>query len=244
MKKLIICSLAVLLVGFVWAQEENSTSLGAPDATVVGADSANFALRSVSLDLFEREGSWNVKMSPDYGVITGRFFKGGPDPDAKIAPPSGTEEPLSDTRAFGVKVEFFRRGVNSFFVTPAQPLAIDGVAKTVSVWVVGRNQPHKLTLLVKDFFGNNFELYMGSLAFSGWKEMTVAIPPSPDGKRGIVQDSAYFGQRPGLSIVGFRVDCEPEFTHGTYFIYFDDLRTVTDLYAFENADPFDMSDAW
>ena len=183
-------------------------------------------------------------MSPDYGIITGRFFEGGPDPEAKSAIETPGDEKLSDTHTYGVKVEFFRRGINSFFITPSQPLAIDGVAKTVSVWVAGRNQNHTLTLLVRDFFGNNFELYMGTLAFTGWKQMVVAVPPSPDGKRGIVQDSAYFSSRPGLSVVGFRVDCDPEVAFGTYYIYFDDLRSVSDMYSFENHDPYDMMDNW
>ena len=241
MKKLIVLLLIIGTAGFVFAQNKDLT---APDPTVLGADSANFALREVSIDLFEREGSWNVKMSPDYGIITGRFFEGGPDPEAKSPIETTGDEKLSDTHAYGVKVEFFRRGINSFFITPSQPLAIDGVAKTVSVWVAGRNQNHTLTLLVRDFFGNNFELYMGTLAFTGWKQMVVAVPPSPDGKRGIVQDSAYFSSRPGLSVVGFRVDCDPEVAFGTYYIYFDDLRSVSDMYSFENHDPYDMMDNW
>lgn len=71
MKKLIVLLLIIGTAGFVFAQNKDLT---APDPTVLGADSANFALREVSIDLFEREGSWNVKMSPDYGIITGRFF--------------------------------------------------------------------------------------------------------------------------------------------------------------------------
>jgi hypothetical protein len=85
---------------------------------------------------------------------------------------------------------------------------------------------------------------MGSLAFSGWRKMTVTIPVSPDGKRGIVQQSPYWGERPGLRIVGFRVDCDPETAFGQYFMYLDDLRAVTDLYSIENLDGDDPSDNW
>ena len=85
---------------------------------------------------------------------------------------------------------------------------------------------------------------MGTLDYSGWKKLVVAVPPSPDGTKGIVQTSSYYGTRPGLTILGFRIDCEPEFASGSYYSYFDDLRVVTDLYAFENSDPYDMSDEW
>ncbi len=235
--------LSTVLILFVASIAFSQTSIAAPDPTLIGADSANFALREVMVDSFEREGSWNVKMSPDVGFISSRFFDGGPDPLAKDPTSDGTENP-EDFRAFGAKVEFFRRGVNSFYLTPAQPLAIDGVTKTISVWVAGRNQPHTITLLLRDFFGNNFELYMGELSFTGWKKMVVAVPPSPDGTRGIIQDSAYHGLNPGLTVVGFRVDCDPMSASGTYYLYLDDLRAITDLYAFENSDPYDMDDSW
>ena len=190
----------------------------------------------------EREGSWNSRISSDVGVISGRLFEGGPA--AKEPLNDAGNQDLEDTHVYGAKVEFFHRGVNSFFITAARPIAIEGITKTVSVWVAGRNQNHTLTLLVQDYFGNNFELYMGTLAFSGWKKMTVAVPPSPDGKRGIIQTSAFFGDRPGLRIVGFRIDCDPETAFGTYYFYIDDIRAVTDLYTIKNRDADDMIDNW
>ena len=122
--------------------------------------------------------------------------------------------------------------------------AIEGITKTVSVWVGGRNMGHQLWLLVQDYNGNNFEIWMGDLEFSGWKKMTCAIPPTPDGVHGIIQSSVYYGNKPGLRIVGFRVDCNPMEAQGSYYIYMDDLRAVTDLYDVENRDPDDMDDAW
>ena len=242
MKKLVILVCCILSFGLVVAQQNGSSSLADPDPTMIGADSARQSLREVSVDLFEREGSWNAKISPDYGVISARLFEGSPA--GKEPLDDVDNQQISDDRVLGVKVEFFRRGINSFFITSARPIAIEGTTKTVSVWVVGRNQSHNLTLLVQDYFGNNFELYMGQLNFSGWKKLTVAIPPSPDGTRGIVQTSAYHGDRPGLRILGFRVDCNPELARGSYYLYLDDLRAVTDLYAMENRDEDDMDDNW
>lgn len=238
MKKLsvAIMALAVLAAG-AFAQ-----SLSDPDASNIGNDSARQALREVSVDRFEREGSWTVHISPDYGVMSGRLFDGGPAAKEPLED-SGNQE-MEDTKVFGAKVEFFRRGVNSFFIKAARPIAIEGITKTVSVWVCGRNMPHDLWLLVQDYNGNNFEIWVGNLEFSGWKKMTTAIPPSPDGEHGIIQSSVYYGNKPGLRIVGFRVDCNPMDAQGSYYIYMDDLRAVTDLYDVENRDPDDMDDAW
>jgi hypothetical protein len=240
MKKLIIATvLAAAVCGLVFAQNSN---VDTPNPENVGNDSAMEALREISVDKFEREGSWNVHMSPDFGIISARLFDG--NPSMKEPLPEDKDKKEEDTQVLGVKVEFFKRGVNSFYIMSERPLPIEGITKTLSVWVCGRNQSHDLYILVQDYFGNNFELYMGNLGFSGWKKLTAVIPPSSDGEHGIVQHSAYYGDRPGLRILGFRVDCNPMLARGSYYMYIDDLRAVTDLYDMENHDEDDMVDNW
>lgn len=237
MKKFLLSVLVAAAACAVFAQ---NSLVEEPNPETVGNDSAMQALREISLDKFERDGSWFVHMSPDYGVISARNFEGSP----AMKEPLKSEEEVEDTQVLGVKVEFFRRGVNSFYINAQRPIAIEGVTKTVSVWVCGRNQGHDMFLLVEDYFGRNYELYMGNLGFSGWKKLTCVVPPSPDSEHGIVQRSPYYGNKPGLRVIGFRVDCNPMLARGTYYMYLDDLRCVTDLYDLENQDVDDMSDAW
>lgn len=239
MKKFLAVAVAALVAGMAFAQ---NSIVDDPNPEVVGNDSAMQALREISLDKFEREGAWNVHMSPDYGVISARNFQGSP---AMKEPVKGEESnPDNDTQVLGVKVEFFRRGINSFYITSQRPIPIEGITKTISMWVCGRNQGHDLYILIEDYFGRDYELYMGNLGFSGWKKLTCVVPPSPDSEHGIVQHSAYYGDRPGVRILGFRVDCNPMLAKGTYYVYFDDLRCVTDLYDMENHDEDDMADNW
>jgi hypothetical protein len=142
-------------------------------------------------------------------------------------------------------VDFLRRGYSSFTIYPVRPIPIEGITKTVSVWVVGRNHNHELKLLIEDFFGRPFELHMGRLNFQGWKRLTVAIPPqAEDGFNGIVQRNYHYNNHMGLKIRGFRIDANPWEAFGSYYIYFDDLRAVTDLFAEQNRDPDDMPDGW
>jgi hypothetical protein len=47
-----------------------------------------------------------------------------------------------------------------------------------------------------------------------------------------------------LKVLGFKVECDPVETFGSYYIYFDDLRAVTDLFAEDSRDPDDMVDFW
>lgn len=238
MKKLLAVAIALTLSAVAFAQD--AESLASPDPTVMGNDAARQALRPVSVERFELEGGWNAHISPDNGVISNRLLDGSP----MAKEPLPGEEDAEDSKVLGVKVEFFRRGVNSFFIKSARPIAIEGVTKTISVWVCGRNMDHQMYVLVQDYNGSNFELYLGSLGFSGWKKMSVAVPPTPDGEHGIIQSSAYHGVKPGLRIVGFRVDCNPMLARGTYYLYLDDMRAVTDLYDIENRDEDDMRDDW
>jgi hypothetical protein len=244
MKKLLALAVSLTLSLSLFAQENerqnDNRSLASPDPTVIGNDSAAQALREVSVDRFELEGGWNAHISPDNGVISCRILSGSP----LAKEPLKGEEDFEDSKVLGIKVEFFHRGVNSFFIKSARPIPIEGVTKTISLWVAGRNMNHEMYVLVQDYNGNNFELYLGSLGFSGWKKMSVAVPPTPDGEHGIIQSSAYHGVKPGLRIVGFRVDCNPMLARGTYYMYLDDLRAVTDLYDLENRDEDDMNDDW
>jgi hypothetical protein len=227
--------------------QQNQSALDAPDPALIGVESAQQTLSEVLVDSFEREGFWSARISPDDGIIT-TLLRNGSSEIKEALPALSEDEPemSSDSNVLGVKVEFLHRGVNTFYITAGRPLPIEGEVKTVSVLVSGRNQPHKLSLVVQDYNGKKFELNMGTLDFSGWKKMTVPIPPSPDGVYGIVQSSVFYGDRPGLRIVGFKVDCDPMYARGVYYIYFDDLRAVTDLYVVEsNRDKNDdIPDNW
>ena len=240
-KYLLLSAVALFSAGMIFAQ----SSLADPDPTIIGNDSAEQSLRTVLVDDFEREGSWVVNMSLDAGVISSRLLPGGPmgkEDERELL--QGEEDIGEKNHCFGVKAEFFRRGINSIYIRPVRPIALEGVTKTVSVWIAGRNAEHSITLLVQDYFGNAFELYMGTLAFSGWRKVTVAVPPSPDGVHGIVQSSAYHGDKLGLKITGFRIDCNPATAIGNYYVYFDAMHAITDVYDIEHRDADDIADTW
>ncbi len=211
---------------------------GEPDPAAIGVDTAQQKLKEVSISKFEDAGYWNASMSKDEGLVTLRRLAGGavdkePIPDEEAA---GIEE--SDVNVLGIKVEFFKRGNSQFSLAPVRPIPVEGIAKTISMWVVGRNSPHMLKLLISDNFGNRAEVTMGKLNFTGWKKMTVAIPTS------IIQRDYHYNNKMGIKIEGFRVECDPKEAYGSYYIYFDALRATTDLFAEEHRDIDDMQDNW
>jgi hypothetical protein len=241
MKRFALIALCLLFAGFLAAQQRSE--VGDPNPERIGIDSAQQLLKEISVDKFEKDGYWRSAMSPDDGYVTARLFSGTPLGKEAIPEEEGMNIP--DQYVLGAKVDFIHRGNTSFTLYPTRPLPIEGITKTISVWVVGRNYNHELNILLRDFFGRYYEQYVGKLNFQGWKKLTVAVPPqTDDGFHGIVQRNYHYNSQLGLQVTGFRIDCDPMEAYGSYYIYFDDLRAVTDLFAESNRDEDDMSDAW
>ncbi|MDR2543381.1 MAG: flagellar filament outer layer protein FlaA [Treponema sp.] len=240
MKKFLIVTLILIIGSFLYAQDRE---IGAPDATRLGIETAQQVIREVSVDKFEHDGFWMSRISPDDGFATSRLFRGSPAGKQPIPEEEGLDIP--DDYVLGTRVDFLRRGHHSFFVFPLRPIPIEGIVKTVSMWVAGRNFNHELFILIQDFFGRQYEFSMGRLNFQGWQRVWAVIPPAPeDGLSGVVQRSRHHLDHFGIKVIGFRIDVDPLEARGSYYIYFDDLRAETDLFTEYHRDPDDMVDGW
>ena len=234
MKRMILLVAAGLLVlgAGAFAQET------APTAGTIGVDAAQQNLQEISVNRFEDPGFWLSSIAADKGLIMHRRVAGGPADKQPIpAEADAGIEPVDDY-VIGIRTDFYRRGSATVSLRPVRPIAIPGIVKTLSVWVVGRNFNHRLSIVLEDYFGNVNVLPMGRLNFSGWKQLTVAVPPT------LMQRNPHYNTETGLRIRGFVIDTAIEETYGTYYVYFDDLRAVTDLFAEESRDPDDMVDNW
>lgn len=245
MKRFVVFAVFLIAaVGMVHAQEAGAQAeVGAPDPSLIGPVVAQQELVEVSVERFEIEGTWYSTMSGDSGFAVSRLFNGGPAAKRPLPSEEGME--IQDITVLGTRVDFLRRGHHSFTIAPVRPIPIEGVTRTVSVWVAGRNANHQLNLLVRDMRGRNHVIFMGDLNFQGWRELTAVIPPQAmDGVSGVVQRNHLNAhQRMGIEITGFRVNTDPMESFGSYYIYLDDLRAVTDLFVL-GRDPDDMVDGW
>ena len=234
MKKIIIViGLALLFPVLLIAQVTEGIK-----AENIGSDSAQQKLVEISVTKFEDAAFWSSSMALDQGIVKARRFEGSP---ADKKPIEGEKKPNiqeADKFVLGAKVQFYKRGKNEFALFPVKPLPIEGLTKTISVWVVGRNYNHVLKAVIADYFGQRRELTMGKLNFMGWKRLTVAVSPR------IIQDEYHFTSKRGLKFLGFKVEFDMMESFGTYYIYFDDLRATTDLFAEEYRDTDDMADGW
>jgi hypothetical protein len=225
-----------VLAGFpLFAQ---TVTAGEPNPAEIGKDQAQQLLKEVSISKFEDAAFWYAAMPLDMGVAAVKRLEGSPQGKKPIEDEAKLGIKEDDKFVLGTKVSFFRRGDSYFSIHPLNPMPVEGIVKTVSVWVVGRNYNHVLKLMFDDYRGQAQELTFGTLNFIGWKKMTVAVPPS------ILQTEYHYTYRSGIRITGLKVECDPMDAYGTFYIYFDDMRSVTDLFGESKRDADDMSDGW
>jgi len=236
-KTILLILLMICVAAGAFAQA-SGREVGEANAAQVGVDTAQQELVEISISKFEDAGMWKSQMPRDAGISSIRKIEGGPLDKEPIAQEEELGIVEADNYVLGAKVGFYKRSITSFAVFPSNPMPVEGICKTVSVWVIGRNTNHMLKLLIKDHFGTQAEITMGPLNFTGWKKMSVAIPTH------ITQRDYHYNNRMGIEILGFRVDIDPEEAYGNYYIYFDDLRATTDLFSENNRDEDDIADVW
>ncbi len=127
----------------------------------------------------------------------------------------------------GFRVLFMRRSRSMLDLRPPRPIRIEHDCRGFSVRAYGNGIPHELRLLVLDYYGEEFELSLGSLGFLGWKKLEIALPRR-DGGPAYSQDDRHYRDPSGLRISGFRVVFDPEESYGEYISYLDDLGAVVD----------------
>lgn len=232
-KSFLIVGLVFLLPTLLMAQDAEGIA-----AERLGKDQAQQELVEVSVSKFEDVAFWDSSMMLDDGIVTIRRFEGSPMEKQPIPGEESSNIQETDRYVLGSKVVFFQRGESSLSIFPVRPIPIEGITKTISVWVVGRNYNHVLKVIVADYFNQPREITMGKLNFMGWKQLTAAIPPR------IIQDEFHFTSDRGLKLLGLKIEFDLMESYGTYYAYFDGLRAVTDLFAETYRDPDDMADGW
>jgi hypothetical protein len=235
--RLTIALLALAVVFGPSAFAQNVVA-GEPTPSEIGKDQAQQLLKEVSVEKFEDAAFWYPAMPLDMGVAQIKRLSGTPAGKQPIPDEATIGIKEDDKYVLGLKVSFFHRGVAEFAVHPLNPIPVEGIVKTLSIWVVGRNFNHVLKIQLTDYRGQAQELTVGTLNFIGWKKLTVAIPPS------ILQTEYHYTYKSGIQITGLKVETDPLDSYGTYYVYFDDLRAVTDLFGESKRDSDDMSDGW
>ena len=229
-KPVYILALSLILFAplCLYAQDENLEDLQ------IGMETAGKLLADIPITHFEDADTWKSAMSIDQGIIITMKRRGRPLEVSDIDPNDGTENDY----VLGVKVAFTQRGYSLFRMSPPRPIKVPGITKALSLWVCGRSFQHRLYAHVLDYQGNEMILDMGLLDFVGWKEVNIPVPSS------IKQHNYHDTDWRGISFAGFSVQTDPTEAYGIYYVYFDELRAITDIYSEEYRDEDDMEDGW
>lgn len=161
--------------------------------------------RELVVETFDAGTEWGVVVGEgkDFVEAELRSFVGIP----QYAPPRG-DDAVGDPKVLGLKFRAERPSHVSVHLRPAQPIAFgEGTPQVVTAWVQAQNMNHELFTVFSDEFGERLGIAaMGTLNFSGWKEMTAALHAAPR--------ELYFD--------GFLITATPvELGAGWFYYYFD-----------------------
>ena len=167
----------------------------------------------------------------------------------------GTNRDGKGYKSFGIWGKFDRRGYNWIDVYPVKTgtaqgeepepfeIPIPGRISYLDMWVWGSNLNYYLEAYFRDHQGVVYNLYMGSLAYQGWKNLRTKIPTS------IPQSKRILPRLAGLTFVKFRIWTTPVERVDNFYIYFDQMKVLTDTFESlfdgdELADPDRVQELW
>jgi hypothetical protein len=227
---------------FVWQKEASRFAVGKDSADKDNASFANFGLEG---------GDFYPKLN---------FFEVWPMALHR------TNRDQKELRSLGIWGKFKRQGYNWIDIYPtlksagdnAEPyeIPLPGHIRYLDMWVWGSNLNYYIEAFIRDEQGIIHTLYLGSLAFQGWKNLRVQVPNAIPQRRRIILDptsaatlSAVDKNSIYLKFVKFRSWTTPREQVANFYVYFHQFRVMTDVYerifdGDELADPDWIRENW
>lgn len=188
-------------------------------------------LQLIDLDTFEQSEDWVAKATTPLGetktlkIVQRGEIRATADENAR--PPEGealsvNQDADNPNHILGVKTYFVDRGFDRVEVKPPHEYVIKGKARQFSVWVLGRNFRHTMSVKVRDYKGKIHKLSLGRLDFFGWKKLTVTVPGW------LPQSTRYSLLDKNLHFVSLFVTHDVHEVPGTFYFYVDGLKVLVD----------------
>jgi hypothetical protein len=158
-----------------------------------------------------------------------------------------------ELQALGVWGKFDRRGFNWIDIYPSggegedtdapAKIPMPGRSQMIDVWVWGSNLNYQLEAYVEDYRGIVHMIPMGSINHTGWKNLKANIPAT------IPQSKQVLPRLESLKFVKFRIWTGAAEPVDNFYIYFDQLKLLTDTFESkydgeELADPAKIQEFW
>ena len=179
-------------------------------------------IRSIILDDFEtNDNNWQTSASR---FATEGFPRLKMGVEGSPIALTGSYAEGENKYVMGARSSFTRRGYNRVWIYPEEEIVIPGAAKKIDVWAWGANYYYNIEVHLRDYRGIVHKLPLGSLHFIGWRNLSVAIPVQ------IPQFIRYLPMEKPLTFVRFVIWTEPNERVDDFYIYFDHLKVLTDVY--------------
>ncbi|MDR2392650.1 MAG: flagellar filament outer layer protein FlaA [Treponema sp.] len=164
----------------------------------------------------------------------------------------GSNPDGADLKSLGIWGRFDRRGYNWIDVYPVNAgeedggpaeIPIPGRVRYLDMWVWGSNLNYHIEAYLRDYQGVIHTVDLGSIGYQGWKNLQVAIPNNfPQAKRVLPRLAP-------LTFVKFRIWTAPTEQVDNFYIYFDQLKVLTDTFEApydgdELANPARVQELW
>lgn len=217
----------------------------------VFAQPSSKSIETFIIDNFDKPGEQNYsykgeKLNWEWSVTSSRFVaEGFPKTGYFDGIPNSLKQlrrgDEGDSKVFGVKTAFNRKGDNWFEVYPTvdgKPFEIPfiGTVSQMDFWIWGANYNYYLEILVRDANGTVHVLPAGSLRFAGWKNIVVNVPGW------LCQHSQLRSGPENLKFVGYRIRTDAEEYVDNYLIYFDQIKYTSNSLSYIY-DGYELKDA-
>jgi len=222
MKKIVsifIAITAVALFGQQTTQEQTTEEvekIKVFDELLIPKEYSKEDVQPTIINSFDFAEEWAVLMPSDQGVAVKK----------KITAKSKLDDSTSEY-CLGVKCVAFSRGFNWVEIKPPSPIRLPQKAKALSVLVMGRNFRHKLVAWVKDYWGREYRIEMGSLNYKGWKRISALIPNY------VKTYSRYVPEYRSLYLTKFVIEFDPGEYPGeeyAFYLYLDRFEVARDVF--------------
>ncbi|MDR0495167.1 MAG: flagellar filament outer layer protein FlaA [Treponema sp.] len=152
-------------------------------------------------------------------------------------------------KSLGVHGRFDRRGYNWIDLYPVDgggkpfEIPMPGRVRYLDMWVWGCNLEYDVEAYVRDLQGMVHIVKLGSIAYTGWKNLRANVPGY------IRQSKRVLPNLASLKFVKFRVWTQPTEQIDNFFIYFKQFKVLTDIFESmfdgdELADPDSVNELW
>jgi hypothetical protein len=152
-----------------------------------------------------------------------------------------------DLKILGLWGKFKRMGYNWIDLYPtlkddgdeAGPyeIPIPGRVRYLDMWVWGSNLNYYLEAYIRDQQGIIHTIYLGNLAYQGWKNLRALVPTYIPQRRRIILDpksssmiSPEERNNIYLKFVKFRIWTTPAEEVGNFYVYLDQFKVLTDTF--------------